>query len=77
VRLTLTTNPSINATGTMSMKDGGKSIKSAQLIASDQNTVIMLLPQLSIGYHSLQGTFSGSPTAMNASTGVVQVKVVR
>jgi hypothetical protein len=77
ITLTLTTTPAVTAAGTMTLKDGTKTIASALLKPAHGNRLRMRVPTLAVGPHALRVTFGKSPTVMNASTGTARVQVTR
>lgn len=78
IRITvrLRTTPAILATGRMTFLVDGRTRVSASLAARHKNTLTLVSKPLARGTHRLQATFTNSPNAMDAKTGVVKITVV-
>lgn len=77
IAVRLTTTPTIRATGRLTLLVDGKRKITANLTAGHGNKLTLVARGLSVGKHRLQVSFTDSPNAMDAKTGVVKIKVVR
>ncbi|KQZ70651.1 hypothetical protein ASD66_13815 [Nocardioides sp. Root151] len=73
----LTTTPAINATGRLTLLIDGKKHLTVNLTAANGNRLTLVGNPVRIGQHRLQVTFSNSPNAMNAKTGIATIQVIR
>lgn len=73
----LTTKPAVQATGTMTLLIDGKKRVAATLLATHGNRLTVVGAPLKVGQHRLQVTFSNSPNAMNAKTGIAKITIIK
>lgn len=77
VTATLTTTPTLQATGTMRVLVDGQARVVKTLTTTSKNRLTFTLPTLTVGTHTVQVTYSGSSRVMSARTGKVTVTVIR
>jgi hypothetical protein len=75
VTIKVAVNGVVDPTGTVQVLDGAKVVASAQLAQGGTGEVVVRLPKLKKGKHSIKASFIGNETTEGSSSGAVKVKV--